>query len=177
LALAVTATAAADTTHYSVVNHGRHAGEMTVAADHDTLTVHYRAVDRNRGNRSLARYYLASDGSVLRGELRPVGLVDGIVGDPQVTFEVAQDSVRWQTRGGRGAARRDSGYYHMRSTIFEQALLARHLLGTPSGRSALLPNGSARLELAADTVVSTPSGDTRVRLAMLYLGSRNPSAV
>ena len=169
--------AAADTTHYTVLNHGREAGEMTVAADRDTVTVHYRHVDRNRGNRSITRYYLTPDGTVRWGEMRPVGLVDGTVGDPQVSFEVAQDSVRWISRGGRGAGARDAGYYFLRGTIFDQALLARHLLGTPNSSSALLPAGNARVEIAADTVVSTASGSTRVRLAMLHLGSRTPSAV
>lgn len=178
LSFTAAALIAVDTTSYVVLNHGRPAGEMTVVRSNDSVVVRYRHVDRNRGTRSEGRYRLAPDGTVLFGELRPVGLNDGIVGQPTDRFEVVADSVRWSRGGERGTVRRDSGYMRLRGTGFDQALLVRHLLARPERTTRLFPSGSARLEIAADTVVATKLGRKRVRLAMVHPATGGtPSAV
>ena len=72
--------AAVDTTTYVVDNHGRKAGEMTVATRNDSLIVRWVYTDRNRGGRLETRYRLGSGGATIAGEQRAV-LLDGSVGD------------------------------------------------------------------------------------------------
>lgn len=175
---AAAAFAAADTTSYVVLNHGRPAGEMSVVRTGDSVVVRYRHVDRNRGVRTETRYRLTAQGTPVFAELRSVGLNDGVVGQPIDRFEVVGDSVRW-TGTPAGAARRDSGYFRVRNGgAFDQALLVRYLLRQPGRTTRLLPRGGVRLEIAGDTTVRTASGRQRVRLAMLhYAMNSTPSAV
>ena len=180
LAIAATvAQAAQDTTSYIVLNHGRPAGEMSVMRSADTVIVHYRHVDRNRGNRNVARYRLSASGTVTAGEVRTVGLYDGVVAEePSERFELAGDSIRWNVRGGTGATHRDSGYYRLRASAWDNALLVRELSRRPGRAARLIPGGVARLEFAGDTVVATSRGSERVRLAMIHSGSsRTPQSV
>ena len=170
--------AAADSTTYVVLNHGRPAGDMVVVRAGDSVTVRYQFVDRNRGTRLEHRYRVGPDGTLLAAESRPLA-TDGQAGDPTDRFEVVADSVRRSGRGGATTIARDAnGWYGLNGTPYDQALVARFLLGRP-GRTAVLPGGAAlRLEIAADTVVPTRAGPRRVRMALVHTGTNpTPSAV
>lgn len=187
--------AAADTSRYVVLNHGRPAGEMLVVREGESVVVRYVYTDRNRGARLETRYRLNASGEIVSGEARPVGL-DGAAGEPTERFEVSRDSVRWTVggdgggrggRGGRGgggggspagAAYQAGVFYGLRTTTpYELARLARHLLSQPRTTGRMAPGGEVRLEIVADTVVPTATGRQRVRLAMLYAGSPVPNGV
>jgi imidazolonepropionase-like amidohydrolase len=175
------ALAAPDSTRYVVLNHGRPAGELTVVTRGDSVIARYHHVDRNRGPRSETRY-LIRNGRVLGGEtwqLPLYGPEPSPRGRPADRFEVIRDSARWQVRDStRSAYFGDDVYYRLRSgTPFDQALLARFLLTRRDSSAKLLPSGTARVSVVADTAVVTPNGRQRVRLAMVHFGGLNPSAV
>jgi imidazolonepropionase-like amidohydrolase len=182
LSSAVALATALDTTTYVVLNHGRPAGEMLVIQSGDSVIVRYHHVDRNRGQRVETRYRISPNGVVRAGETWQLPLYgpERPAGEPADRFEVVRDSVLWGGRDStRRAARSEPGiYYRLRSfTPFDQALLARFLLGRPDRAARLLPTGTARLEIVADTVVPTRSRRERVRLAMIHGGGGNPSGV
>lgn len=159
-----------DTVVYPVLNHGRHAGDVTVARAGAAITVTYRHVDRNRGRWLVSRYELDASGAVRAAESRPTSRT-GEPGQVAERFELARDSVRWTARNATGAVAAAPGWFFPlgNATAFDHALLARHLLRQPERRAPLLPRGvTARLEIAADTVVPTANGRVRVRLAMLH---------
>ena len=181
LSVLAAATIAADTTPYIVLNHGRPAGEMLVIRDGESVTVHYRHVDRNRGQRVENRYRITADGRILAGESRPVGLIDGVPGEIADRFEIVRDSVRWG--GGRGqpgaAPVSPDAWYRMRAagTPYETALLAAFLTRQPGQTAKLLPSGTARLEVVADTTITIRGARQRARLAMIHSGGSVPNAV
>ena len=180
ITLMAVATFAADTTRYVVLNHGRPAGQMTVVRDGDSVVVHYRHVDRNRGQRYENRYRLDANGLVIAGQSRPVGLNDGTPGEVGDRFEIVRDSVTWG--GGRGqpsGARMTPGsYYRLRgNTPYDAALLARFLLRQPNRSATLIGGGTARVEIAADTTVDVGGRRQRVRLALTHTGGSVPGAV
>lgn len=178
---AATVTVAADTTSYVVLNHGRPAGEMLVIRDGESVIVQYRHVDRNRGQRVESRYRITADGRIIGGESRPVGLNDGVPGEIADRFEVVRDSVRWG--GGRGqpggAPMTPDAWYRLRAagTPYETALLATFLARQPGRTAKLLPSGTARLEIVAETAVTIRGARQRVRLAMIHSGGSVPNAV
>jgi hypothetical protein len=180
LALSLVAIGATDTTSYVVLNHGRPAGELSVVTIGDTLVVRYHHVDRNRGPRSETRYVM-SKGRVVGGQTWTLPLYgpEPTRGAPLDRFEVVRDSVLWRTRDStRRAPFGPASYYRLRSfTAYDQALLARFLLSRPDRSAQLLPSGSAKLEIVADTVVRTRRGRQRVRLAMLQGPRGIPSGV
>lgn len=170
-----------DTGTYVVLNHGRPAGELSVVARGDTLVVRYHHVDRNRGPRSETRY-LIRNGVVLGGAtwtLPLYGPEPNPRGRPLDRFEVTGDSVRWRAGDStRSAPRTPERYYRLRSfTGFDQALLARFLLSRPDRSAELLPAGSVRLEIVADTTLRLASGRKRVRLAMIRGRTGTPNGV
>ena len=178
--LAAASLAAADTTTYVVLNHGRPAGDMTVVRQGDSVLVRYQHIDRNRGQWSEARYRVDAKGVVLGGEVRPFRPGEP-VGAPTDRFEVAADSVRWGVTGApSGSAKLQPGaFYRLRSfTPYDLALLARHLLAQPERTATLLPTGTARAEVVKDTTVRAPSGRERVRMVAVYGGSaRTPQVL
>src|SRR5688500_5920357 len=180
LLAAATISAAADTTSYVVLNHGRPAGEMLVIRDGESVIVQYRHVDRNRGQRVENRYRITADGRIIGGESRPVGLNDGVPGEIADRFEIVRDSVRWG--GGRGqpggAPMTADSWYRLRGTgtPYETALLAAFLTRQPGRTAKLIPSGTARLEIVADTTVTIRGTRQPVRLAMIHSGGSVPSA-
>jgi len=172
LVLAFVLVASADTASYVVLNHGRPAGEMLVITTGDTVIVKYHHVDRQRGPRSETRYRI-KNGAVLSGEtwqLPLYGPEPTPRPQPSDRFEIVRDSVLWQVRdSARSAPLTPGTYCRLRSqTAFDQALLTRYLLSRPDRTARLLPAGSARLEIVADTTVRTGTGRQRVRLAMIH---------
>lgn len=160
---------ALDTTSYVVLNHGRPAGQMLVIATADTVVVKYHHVDRNRGPRSEARY-MVSRGRVVAGQVwnLPLNSTVTALGTPVDRFEVVRDSVFWGRDSTRGAPFGPGSYYRISSfTPYNQALLARFLLGRPDRFARLLPRGTARLEVVGDTVVPIGGARQRVRLVMM----------
>jgi imidazolonepropionase-like amidohydrolase len=158
-----------DTTSYVVLNHGRPAGEMLVIGNRDTVVVKYHHVDRNRGPRSETRYVIAGDRIIgARTWNLPLNRELATLGDPVDRFEVIRDSVFWGRDSTRGAPNTPGTYYRLLSfTPYNQALLARHLLGQPDRFARLLPRGTARLTIVGDTLVRTAAGRQRVRLVMV----------
>ena len=173
------AVAAADTTSYVVLNHGRPAGEMLVISTADSVVVKYHHYDRQRGPRSETRYRLRN-GIPVAGEtwqLPLYGPEPTPRPEPNDRFEVVRDSVFWRVRDSvRGAPNTPSAYYRLRSqTPYDQALLARFLLARRDRSATLLPGGQARVEIVADTVVRLGGTRQRVRLAMIHGARGNPS--
>jgi imidazolonepropionase-like amidohydrolase len=188
--LALPALFAPDTVRYPILNHGRAAGEMLVIRDGSSVVVRYIYVDRNRGQRVEARYRLSPSGELIATEMRAIG-ADGVAGALTMRFEVAGDSARWTlgaaggrgpNNGGRGpittAVQLEPGMFFRTGGIpWENALLARHLLRQPDQTARLLPQGRVRLEIVADTSVSTGGARQRLRLAMLHGQNSMPSGV
>ncbi len=178
LTLALSLALAADTTTYVVLNHGRPAGEMTLARDADSLVITYGHIDRNRGRWVQNRYGFDAAGRVVSGESRPMTR-DGAVSPASDRYEIVGDSVR-NTRGDltRMMARGDGFVSLANSTDWDRALQVRHLLAQSSRAAVSLPGTTVtRLEIAADTTVRTTRGTARVRLAMLHNRSATPQAV
>jgi hypothetical protein len=175
-----------DTTRYPILNHGRVAGEMLVVRDGSSAVVRYIYTDRNRGQRIEGRYRLSPAGDLAGLELRSIG-PDGVAGQPSMTYEVSGDSARWTGSAGRGgtnaarpsAIKYEPGMYFRTGAIpWESALLARHLLKQPNRTARVLPQGTARLEIVADTTVRVGGAPERVRLAMIYAqGNATPLGV
>jgi hypothetical protein len=173
--------AAVDTTTYVVDNHGRKAGEMTVATRNDSLIVRWVYTDRNRGGRVETRYQLGPGGTRLAGEQRPV-LLDGTVGEPTQRFSTRGDSIVLQ--GGAGTLQtlpRAPGAFVgiPNATPWEQAALARHLLSRPDRTAPpLLGTQVARAEVMTDTTITAGGARHRARLVMVYTGtSTNPNSI
>ena len=164
---------APDTTRYPVLNHGRLAGEMMVIRDGSNVVVRYIYTDRNRGQRVEGRYRLSPTGDLVGLEMRQIG-ADGVAGQPTFTFEIQADSARWTGPAGRGsttsrAVKLEPGMYFRTGGIpWESALLVRHLLKQPNKTARVVPQGTARLEIIADTAVEVGRARQRLRLAMIY---------
>src|SRR6476620_5228388 len=91
-ALFAAALAAADTTHYVVLNHGREAGTMTVARAGDSVVARYEHRDRNRGYASHHTYRFDKLGRPVYGQSL-AWTFGGQPGAPNDRFEVIRDSV------------------------------------------------------------------------------------
>jgi imidazolonepropionase-like amidohydrolase len=157
-----------DTTRWVVLNHGRNAGELVVAADGASRHVHYRYRDRNRGANVEMRYRLAAGGEVMTVELVPRD-IDGHGAGPVERYAIKGDSAVWTSATRRIAAATGEGVFYRPagSTPLHDAWLARYLLGRPGRSVRLLPGDTAHVEIVADTVVPTATGPERVRLAMI----------
>jgi imidazolonepropionase-like amidohydrolase len=170
LLLVTAASQVSDTTTYVVLNHGRPAGQMLVITTADTVVVKYHHVDRNRGPRFETRY-VTSRGRVVAGQFwsLPLNRTTTVLGTPADRFEVARDSVFWGRDSlSRGAPFGPSNYYRISGfSPYNQALLARFLLGQPDRFARLLPRGTARLTVVGDTVVPIGGSRQRVRLVMM----------
>ncbi|MDP1890692.1 MAG: amidohydrolase family protein [Gemmatimonadaceae bacterium] len=180
LALAASA-AVTDTTRWIVSNHGREAGDLVVVRTADSALVRWVFTDRNRGTRVEMRYKLNAAGELVRGEQRPV-LADGTVGAPTDGFEAGADTVWYGRSNGasRTPVRRPpSAYVSVRAgTPWEQAKLARFLLGQPRRAAAVVGIGAVRAELIADTTLRAGTTRQRARLVMMYRnGAQTPNGI
>jgi len=177
LLAASTLSAAPDTTTYLVLNHGRRAGSMVVVRDGESVAVRYGHIDRNRGRWMRGQYRITADGRILSGESQALS-IDGDPNGPATRFEVVGDSVRWSGRGDGGSAPMPrGGFFRLGATAFDAALLAAHLMEQPRRSAPLLPNGTARVEIVADTTLRLRTGPRRVRLAMVHGPGNTPDGV
>lgn len=173
--------AASDTTSYVVLNHGRPAGEMVVITTGDTVLVKYHHVDRQRGPRAETRYVIRN-GVVMSAEtwnLPLHGPRPSPLPAPADRFQVVRDSVVWNVRDSvRSAPLTPGTFFRLRGPApYEQILLAQFLLKRPDRTAQILPQGTAKLEIVADTTVRTKSGRVRARLAMIQGTSGWPTGV
>jgi hypothetical protein len=153
VATAVTTTPAPrDTVVYTVSNHGRQAGRMTVVHEEDGLEVRYAHVDRNRGRWVFGRYEVDDDGRVLRVEAGPTSR-EGEPGAVEETVERLDGS-------------EEAGFLGAFSTPLEQARAARFLLRQPGGSWVDADGDTLRARVVGEA--ESPVG--RLRLAMLDLG-------
>lgn len=177
-----------DTVRYVVNNHGRDAGELTVARSPDSIVVRFVFTDRNRGTRTEARYRLGAGGTIVAGELRPV-LADGTAGERTEWFEVGGDTARFTSAaGGRGggagrgapagpstvAARtgKDTWAGLRQNSPWETARMAAFLLAQPTRMGRTLPSGNPlRAEVVARTSVTLGGRVVPLRLAMIWVGT------
>ena len=176
-ALLLAASTTADTTNYIVLNHGRPAGDMRVITGGDSVVVRFQYQDRQRGPRIETCYRLAN-GRIVSMETRGFS-PDGVLGPVTERVDLYADSARWiagfDTTRVRGDA---SAFYRLRSVSpYDDALLARHLLGRPNRSGRLLPDGNARAEVVADTTVAVNGAATRIKLVFVDGVGLAPNAI
>lgn len=179
LALTLSLALAADTITYPVLNHGRPAGEMRVLRDADSLLVTYAHVDRQRGRWLQTRYTVNAAGAVMSAESRPMTR-EYVVSAATDRYRVDGDSIVYtRAFGPEGRVARGTGFFALgNGTPYDLALQAKHLLAQPNLRAASLPlSALARLEIAADTVLPSTRGGTRLRLAIVHGVGSTPRAV
>lgn len=171
---------AADSLDYRIWNHGRPAGEMRVVSEADSVRVHYRYVDRQRGPLIEASYRI-DGGRVVHGHVRRGGAQTAaadITGAPvplrSSWFEIRDGEVHsWADGDTTSAALPDGGWYLPETTTpFDDAALAAWLLSRPDGSAPTVPTGTARATVAAETTV-TVAGD-RHRLRLVAVDGEGP---
>ena len=171
--------AAADTTDYVVINHGRTAGAMHVVAAGDSATVQFDYQDRQRGPHTRTRYRFAADGSVRMMEVGGTnsGLVSGTPASE--SFRQTGDTAFWHTAADSGSVRAMGSplYLPQIGTPYDDALLARALLRRPGRTAPLLPVGAARADIVADTTVMLDGVPQRVRMVAMDIGAFEPGVV
>lgn len=169
-----------DTTVWTVDNHGRGAGELTVVTTPDSIIARWIYTDRNRGGRVETRYRVAPGGAILGGEQRSV-LPDGLPGPISAHFAVEGDTLLSGIGNARPArsAIEPGAYVGLRGgTPLERGWLARHLISQPDLTAPHALGGTARAEIVADTTLIHGATEQRARLVMVYQNnSRNPSGV
>lgn len=167
-----------DSTRYTVWNHDRAAGAMTVRRTADSAIVRYRYQDRQRGPRLEVRYRLGDGGRVEGLEVR--GLSAAMFPtEGGETFRRRGDEASWANGAdsGRVVGAATAFYLSPSNTPFQSALLARHLLAQPGQGGRLLPVGQARAVVAAETTLVVGAAPRRLRLVMVDLGEGAPGGV
>jgi hypothetical protein len=158
----------ADSTHFIVLNHGRPAGEMHISTSGDSTVVRYRHQDRQRGPRFETVYRRAANGRLISMETRSV-TPDGKLGDVTQRVDFLGDSVRAVASGDTTRLRGDATSYYVLDTTspYDDAQLARYLLGRPQHTAKLLPDGMGRAEVVADTTVTVGGAAKKIRLVFI----------
>ena len=171
-----TPAAGRDTTDYVVWNHGRVAGEMRVIASGDSAIVRFRYQDRQRGPRIETRYRLSPAGALLGLELRGLG-PQVVPGETVEKYWVDGDRAHWLAPGDSGAAAAGGHYLPGATTPFDIALFARTALRQPGRTLRVVPAGSARVSIAAETTVAWRGTPERIRWAQVDAGEGAPTGV
>lgn len=168
LLLAVAHPPVADSTRYIVLNHGRPAGEMHISTTGDSTVVRYGHQDRQRGPRFETVYRRAANGRLVSIETRSV-TPDGKLGDVTQRVDFLGDSVRAIASGDTTRLRGDATSYYVLDTTspYDDAQLARYLLARPQRTAKLLPDGTGRAEVVADTTVTVGGGTKKIRLVFI----------
>lgn len=171
--------APSDTTRYVILNHGREAGAMRVAADGDSVLVRFDYQDRQRGPHTETRYLFAPDGSVRR--VRTGGLATGVVSSSAAGEEMERSGaiVRWRSDIDSGEVRApaDAVYLLRSPNPYDLGVLARQLLRRPGGKAPALPVGTVQATIAADTTLALGGRPARLRLVLIDDGSMGPAGV
>ncbi len=156
---------AADTTQYIVLNHGRPAGEMRVVAYGDSVVVRFRYQDRQRGPRIETLYRTGPNGRLIALETRSV-TPDGQLGSVTQRVDFIGDSVRSVASGDTTRLKGDATSFFVldNTSPYDDARLASHLLSRPQHSSRLLPDGTGRADIVADTTVTVGGASRRIRL-------------
>ncbi len=178
LASVLLAAVPADTAGYVVLNHGRVAGDMQVVAAGDSVVVRFQYQDRQRGPRIVTRYRFSADTMVLAVEASGLSAA-GVPQPVSERFEIADGRMRWSSPSDSGQAPLNPALiFRLRHTTpYDDALLARFLLRQPRRSARLLPVGSARVEIAAETLVVVNGTRHRLRLAVIEGVALSPAAV
>jgi cytosine/adenosine deaminase-related metal-dependent hydrolase len=155
----------ADSLAYVVLNHDRAAGEMQVLATADSTVVKFQYVDRNRGPRVETHYRFARDGTLTSMESRGLG-TDFFQKAQSETFRRVDGVATWVSSADSGRTRAPvTALYRARTpTPYDDALLARVALQQASRTVRLLPEGTVRAEVLADTIVSYGGMKEHIRL-------------
>ncbi|MBM3885241.1 MAG: amidohydrolase family protein [Gemmatimonadetes bacterium] len=165
---------------WSVDNHGRRAGDLTLAQRGDTAVARWLYTDRNRGGRVETRLVRALDGSLRSAEQRTID-AEGRAGTLVERLEVVGDSVRITGANGttRAIARTPDLLLTLRTgTPLDAAELARTLLARPDGRGTLLSGASARAEVALTLTLDGVRGRPRARFVVVTVGTQpDPTGV
>ena len=168
------AAAAADSTNFIILNHGRPAGAMSIVSAGDSVVVRYRYQDRQRGPRFETRYHTGAGGRITMIETRTVAM-DGTVGAVTERVEFIGDTVRSIVGNDTTRMVGDAGsIYQLRTTSpYDEAMTARFLLGRPGRTARTLPGGTVRAEVVADTTI-TANGQSR-HLRLVFMEGRSTS--
>ena len=181
--LSVVQAPARDSLDFIVWNHGRRAGDMQVVTTGDSVHVHYLHVDRQRGPR-IEGYYRLSAGRPVRGEVQSGGAqaaAADISGKPMRLssefFELGNGAVRTWSGADTTTTVLPEGAYFLAGTAtpFDDATLAAYLLRQPQHRAPVVPGGTARVEIAADTSVVIGGQRLRLRLAVVDGAGMTPT--
>lgn len=155
-----------DSLAYVVLNHGRPVGEMHVVTASDSAVVRFQYIDRNRGPRVETRYRFARDGALTSMESRGLG-TDFFQTPQSESFTRSADGVAiWVSKADSGRTREtNAALYRARSpTPYDDALLARYALLQPAQTAPVLPEGTVRAEVLADTTLTSGVMREHVRL-------------
>ena len=154
-----------DVTIHPILNHGRHAGQMTVSREDGSAIVRWEHRDRNRGRWIETRYRFSDEGWPVFVETARIDDETGETEEPFAWFEITADSVRWTTGDDTRSMPRASGVHYLPppSSPFDAALAARLLLDDPSRRVEVVSRGEVRASLVGDAVVTVGGAPERVR--------------
>lgn len=168
------ATGAQSTPAWTVDNHGRRAGDLTVAMRGDTVVARWLYTDRNRGGRVETRTLRAADGTIRFAEQRTID-AEGRAGALVQRVELVGDSVRLTDAAGtpRMVARAPDALIALRvGTPLDAAELARTLLARPEGRGTLLSGAAVRAEVALTVPLDGIRGRPRARFVTVTMGTQ-----
>src|SRR5512140_1171509 len=140
LQLLLAALVATDTAKYVILNHGRWAGDMTVARSGDSVRVRSQFLDRNRGYVAAHSYRVDRGGKVVGGESLAWAW-GGEIGTPNDRFEIARDSAAYGVARQTRSAWADDMFPRLRAaqTDYDLALQAKFLLHRPDHKGRLMP--------------------------------------
>jgi hypothetical protein len=142
---------------------------MRVVSRGDTVPVDHHERDRFRLTRRRVLYVQGTNGSVRALEGRRVS-EDSTQGDVEERFEIDGRTARWQSAIDSGSVTVDGPTFYQpySDTPWGMGQLARYLPGRTNHTAPLLPVGSGRAVIAADTVLELESERRRLRLVMIH---------
>jgi len=141
---------------------------MHISTSGDSTVVRYRHQDRQRGPRFETVYRRAASGRLLSMETRSV-TPEGKLGDVTQRVDFLGDSVRAIASSDTTCLRGDATSYYVLDTTspYDNAQLARYLLARPQRTAKLLPDGTGRAEVVADTTVTVGGAARKIRLVFI----------
>src|SRR4051812_6667205 len=142
ISLALALAVAVDTSRYVVLNHGRFAGDMTIARSGDTVVVRYQHLGRNRGAVAARSYRIDKTGRLVYGESL-AWQFGGEIGAPTDRFEMVRDSAVFGLAAPQmmRSVWEPDMFPRLRApgTAYDVALQAKFLLSRPNRTGRLMP--------------------------------------